>query len=491
MLKQNINKSTKIVCTIGPASDTKEMIEKMVEAGMNCMRLNFSHGTYDEHLAKMQKARDLQKNGIYIPIMLDSKGPEIRTHLMENNVIPANKGDIFHISMKEVLGIPPRNGKPGLISVSFAGLYDDVKVGDHIKYDDGKLDMVVTGKDEKDKEIICECLDSHDLSSRKGVNCVGSRLSMPFLSKKDEQDLIWGCEHDIDFVSASFVRNPQDVRDIRKVLSEHGHPEIKIISKIENVMALQCIDQIVDESDGIMVARGDLGVEIPPEEVPVIQEQLIKRCRLEGKPVITATQMLDSMTHSPVPTRAEVSDVATAITQSSDCVMLSAESASGEYPVESVEMQARIAHTMEPHLNFEQLAKDAYDSSEKNNNDAIANSIANTAKLINARLIVSFTETGNSSRRISKARPCCPILSISNNIKTVLQNGLYWGIYSQYIPTKMPDFIEEMEVLAIVYAKGLGLKPGDQILISGGTPTGAGKTNFMRIIQLPKDRDVL
>jgi pyruvate kinase len=485
MLQLNIKKNTKIVCTIGPASDTTEMIRKLVENGMACMRLNFSHGTYDEHLAKLEKARALEKEGVFIPVMLDTKGPEIRCHNMTNDAIQINKGSTVRISMKEVLGTPEK------ISVNFPNLYDDCKAGDHIKFDDGKLDLVVTGKDEKAHEIICEAQDSHVLMSKKGVNCVGSRLSMPFISDKDKQDLIWGCEHSVDFISASFVRNADDVRDIRKILTEHNHPEIKIISKIENVEALGHIQEIVDESDGIMVARGDLGVEIPPEQVPLIQKELIDLCRKQGKPVITATQMLDSMTHSPIPTRAEVSDVATAINESSDCVMLSAESASGEYPVESVQMQARIAATMEKELNFEQLAKEAYDSSEKNNNDAIANSIANTAKLINAKLIVSFTETGASSRRISKARPCCPILSISNKEKTALQNGLYWGIYSTYIPTRMPDFIEDMEVLAIVHAKELGLQPGDQVIIAGGTPTGAGKTNFMRIIQLPQNRDLL
>lgn len=484
MIKHNISKNTKIVCTIGPASESTEMLLKLVKSGMNCMRLNFSHGDYEEHLGRLNKARDLMKDGLYIAVMLDTKGPEIRCHNMQNGLIPVKKGQIIRISMKEVLGTPEK------ISVNFPGLYNDCKIGNHIKFDDGKLDLIVKEKDEKNHELVCEALDSHDLGSKKGVNCVGARLSMPFMNEKDRNDLIWGCEHNVDFISASFVSCADDVNEIRQLLKEQGHPEIKIISKIENVVALSHIKEIVDASDGIMVARGDLGVEIPPEEVPIIQSELISLCRKEGKPVITATQMLDSMCHSPVPTRAEVSDVATAINESSDCVMLSGESANGEYPVEACSMQTRIASTMEKQLDFEKLAKEAYDSSNKNNNDAIANSIANTAKLINAKLIVSFTETGNSSRRISKARPCCSILSISNREKTCLQNSLYWGIYSTYIPTKMPDFIEEMEVLAIYYAKQLGLKPGDAIILSGGTPTGAGKTNFMRIIQLPDDKNL-
>ena len=315
---------------------------------------------------------------------------------------------------------------------------------------------------------------------------------MNFISEKDRNDLKWGCENGVDIIAASFVRNANDVKEMRKVLTEYGHPEIMIISKIENGEAMDKLDEIIDASDGIMVARGDLGLEIPEEQVPIVQKRLIKRCREKGKPVITATQMLDSMCHSPIPTRAEVSDVATSIDESTDCVMLSAESASGEYPDKAVLMQTKIARTMEKELDYENLARQAYETSLKDNNDSIANAIANTAKLINAKLIVSFTETGRSSRRISKARPCCPILSISKNLTTVRQNALFWGIYSVYIPvSKMPDFIEEMEVIAIVKAKKFGLKAGDTILMSGGTPTGAGKTNFLRIIKLPEDRDVL
>lgn len=486
MLKENITKKTKIVCTIGPSSQDMPMLRKLIENGMNVMRLNFSHGAYEEHLGKLLKARELEKEGIYIPVMLDTKGPEIRCHDMENGKIDIKKGQITRISMEEVLGTPEK------ISVNFPGLYDDIKIGAHIKIDDGKLDYLVTGKDEKAHEIICEALNDHPISNHKGVNCTGVRLSMKFISDKDEQDLIWGCENGVDFISASFVRNANDVLAIRSLLAAHNHPEIKIISKIENCEAMTCLDEIVDASDAIMVARGDLGLEIPEEEVPIVQRNLIKKCRERGKPVITATQMLDSMCHSPIPTRAEVGDVSTAIFESTDCVMLSGESANGEYPAESVAMQTKIARVTEKELDYESLARQAYETSNKDNNDAIANAIANTAKLIDAKLIVSFTETGRSSRRISKARPCCPILSISNKLTTVRQNALYWGIYSTYIKSKkMPDFIEEMEVIAIVKAKALGLKPGDYILIGGGTPTGAGRTNFMRIVQLPEDRDIL
>ncbi len=486
MVSENHTKNTKIVCTIGPSSTNKEVFEQLINNGMNVVRMNFSHGSYDEHLEKLLLAREYEKQGIYLPVMLDTKGPEIRCHLMENNKIEIKKGQITRISMKEVLGTKEK------ISVNYPNLFNDIQVGNNIKIDDGKLNYKVIDKDFKNEEIICEALNNHVLSSRKGVNCLGTRLSMNFISEADRKDLIWGCENGVDFISASFVRNANDVKQIKDLCASQGHSEIKVISKIENCEAMNCLDEIIDASDAIMVARGDLGLEIPEEEVPIVQKELIRKCRAKGKPVITATQMLDSMCHSPIPTRAEVSDVATAIDESTDCVMLSGESANGEYPKESVSMQAKISKTMEKQLDYEALAKEAYDSSNKDNNDAIANAIANTAKLIDAKLIVSFTETGRSSRRISKARPCCPILSISKNITTVRQNALYWGIYSSLIKTnKMPDFIEEMEVIAIVKAKQFGLKPHDTILVSGGTPTGAGKTNFMRIITLPEDKDIL
>ena len=486
---ENINlvKKTKIVCTIGPSSQDPKILKELIKNGMAIMRLNFSHGDYEEQLGKLLKARELEKEGIYIPVMLDTKGPEIRCHDMAGGKIEIKKGQTLRISMKKVLGTPEK------ISVNFVNLYDDVEVGNHIKIDDGKLDLLVTEKDTKAKEIITEALNTHTISSKKGVNCLGAKLdSLQFISDKDKQDLIWGCENGVDFISASFVRCPKDVQDIRNILIEHGHPEIKIIAKIENYEAMGCLADIVDCSDGIMVARGDLGLEIPEERVPIVQKQLIDLCRTKGKPVITATQMLDSMMKSPIPTRAEVGDVATAITESTDCVMLSGETANGDYPIESVKMQAKIAKVMEETLDYEALAKQAYDTSNKDNNDAIANAIANTAKLIGAKLIVSFTETGRSSRRISKARPCCPILSISNCLTTVRQNAIYWGVNSVLLKSKkMPEFIEDMEVVAIIHAKKFGLKPGDLVLLSGGTPSGSGRTNFMRIITIPNDRDLL
>lgn len=480
----HIEKRTKIVCTIGPASDSAEMIRALYEEGMDVMRINFSHGTHEEQLDKIKIVRNLEKEGIYIPVCLDTKGPEIRTGYMENGILDVKKGQTLRISMKPMLG------KGNKFSCSYSGLYDDVKIGDPILCDDGNLILRVKEKDEKEKEIVVEAENDHPLKDQKGMNIPNSELSMPFISAQDESDLKFGCEHDVDAVFASFVRRPEDIRDLKAILKKYGKPDIPVFAKIENPEGVRKIEEIVKAADGIMVARGDLGDEIPPENVPLIQRRIIKLCRKLGKPVITATQMLDSMTTHPRPTRAEVSDVATAIDESSDCVMLSGESASGKYPRESVQMQKRIAMAMEKELPYENLAKEAFDSSMHTINDALANSIANTALLIGAKLIVNFSQTGKSSQRMSKARPSCPIVSITNSRKACLESAWYWGVYSHLIKTSMPDFIEEMEALALKVARDLGIPEGSPIIIAGGTPTGAGKTNFMRIVNAIAVKDV-
>lgn len=479
MMDLVIHKKTKIVCTIGPASDTPEMLKRLYDAGMNVVRLNFSHGTHEEQLKKIEIVRNFEKElGLYIPIALDTKGPEMRTGLMENGKVDVIRGQKMRISMTPVLGNKER------FSCSYAGLYDDAKIGDVLLVDDGNLELQVIGKDEERKELVVEARNNHYIKDRKGINAPLSRLSMPFISENDERDIAFGCEVDVDCIFASFVRRPEDVYDLKAVLKKHGKPDTPVFAKIENPEGVEKIEEIIEAADGIMVARGDLGDEIPPQEVPIVQRRIIKLCRKLGKPVITATQMLDSMTTHPRPTRAEVSDVATAIDEGSDCVMLSGESASGQYPVESVKMQAAIAKAMERELPYEELAREAFDTSEHTVNDAISNSIANTALLIGAKLIFNFTHLGNSTKRISKARPSCPIISITNNRTTALRGAWMWGVYSVLLKTSLPDFIEEMEVLALKIARDLGVPSGSPIIIAGGTPTGAGKTNFMRIVNV-------
>ena len=474
----NISKKTKVVCTIGPASDTYEKCKELYNAGMNVMRINFSHGSYEEHGKKLEIARELwEKDGILIPVMLDTKGPEIRTHLFEGGCASINTDDIIRISMKEVLG---NNHK---FSVTFPNLINDVKIGDRIRLDDGNLTLLITDIDKENNEIVTKALNHHVIKDRRGVNCPDTVISMPYISEKDRNDIIWGCQNEISLIAASFVRSPDDVKEIRKILIENNRPDIKIISKIENPGAVSLIDEIIEVSDGIMVARGDLGVEVPAEDVPVIQRNIILKCRRAGKPVITATQMLDSMKTNPNPTRAEVSDVATAVTEGSDAVMLSAESASGEYPVLAASMQAKIASKMEEYLPYEQLSQEAYNVSDKTNNDAIANSVANTALLIGAKLIVCLSESIETVTRISKSRPCCPILAVSNDKNLCLTSSLNWGVYPVLIPY-LPQFIEEMEVLALMKARQLGIKEGSPIILTGGTPTGSKKMNFVKIITL-------
>ncbi len=480
----NIAKKTKIVCTIGPASDSFETCLKLFEAGMNVMRINFSHGDYAEHLKKIEIAdRLFKEKGIIIPVMLDTKGPEIRTHDFENGQASIETNQKVVISMKPVLGTKEK------FSVTYAQLYDDVEVGQRIKLDDGNLTLVVKEKDEKNRELITTSLNHHVIKNKRGVNCPDTMINLPYISEKDHSDLVWGCKHNISFVAASFVRTPEDVLDIRKILIENGRKDIRIISKIENPTAVRLIDDIIKVSDGIMVARGDLGVEVPAEDVPVIQKEIIRKCRIAGKPVITATQMLDSMKSNPNPTRAEVSDVANAVLESTDSVMLSAESASGEYPVEACAMQANISSKMENYLPYEKLAQEAFETSNKNNNDAISNSVANTALLIGAKLIVCLTESEETVSRIAKSRPCCPILSVSNDLSICKTNCLIWGVYPVYIPY-LPQFIEEMEVLALLKARELKIPAGSQIILTGGTPTGTNKNNFMKIITVNEFKEV-
>lgn len=484
-MQLNISKKTKVICTIGPASDTPEMVMKLYQAGMNVMRINFSHGTYPQQEAKINIARSFEKDDIYIPVALDTKGPEIRTGMMKDGAIPVKDGQRMFITMEDRLG-----DEEGF-SVTYAGLYDDVNIGDHILIDDGNLDFEIVDKDEKLRRIIVEARNAHTLKNQKGVNCPFSRLTQPFISEKDEADLKFGCEHDVDCIFASFTRRPEDVLALKEILKKYGKPDIPVFAKIENPEAVEKIEEIVAVADGVMVARGDLGVEIPPETVPDVQRQIIMVCRKQGKPVITATQMLDSMVSHPRPTRAEVTDVATAVDEGSDCVMLSAESASGLYPVKAVEMQASIARTEENnHLDYERLAREAFHCSERTNNDAISNAIANTALLIGAKLIVNFTERGPSSWRISKSRPCCPIISITANRKVALQGAWMWGVYSVLLKTPLPSFIEEMEVLALKIARNLGIPAGSPIIMSGGMPTGAGQTNFMRILTVNEIKEI-
>lgn len=476
-MNYRIDKKTKIICTIGPSSQDKPTLKKLLATGMTCMRLNFSHGTHEEHLAKIRTLREIEKEEeLIIPICLDTKGPEIRTGKFEGGVAEFKQGETTRIFM----GVD-KLGTNKAFGVTYTNLYNDCEIGSKIRLDDGNLELIVKEKDNKTKELVCLVGNDHSCKDRRGVNCPGVHLSMPYLSEQDKSDLIFGCEEHVDLISASFVRNVQDIRDMRALLDSHGGKNILIISKIENTEAIENLDSIIRESDGIMVARGDLGVEIPAEQVPTYQRYLIQTCRKYGKPVITATQMLDSMIHNPFPTRAEVSDVSWAIDQGSDSVMLSGESANGQYPVQAVDMQTRIAKEVEKHFNYETSSHQAFETSNKNVNDAIAASVSDTAILINAKLIICFSVSGQTGIRISKTRPICPVFVVSSDYDALTHMMLYYACYP-YHTKKVPQFSEEMEVLALKIAKDYGIEEGSHIIMTGGTPVGAGKTNFMKVL---------
>ncbi len=478
-MNYRIEKKTKIVCTIGPASQDKETMRELIRNGMTCMRLNFSHGDHEEQLDKIKTLREIkEEEGIIIPICLDTKGPEIRTGKFEGGQATFKEGDTTRIRMGvEELGTAESFG------VTYTQLYDDVKVGCHIRLDDGNLELEVEEKDEEHRELVCKVLNTHTCKDRRGVNCPDIHLTMDYLSEQDRSDLIFGCENHVDLCAASFVRNVHDIEEIRELFHEHGGDNIMIISKIENTEAIENLDSIIEASDGIMVARGDLGIEIPAEEVPVYQERMIQTCRKYGKPVITATQMLDSMIHNPYPTRAEVSDVAWSIDMGTDAVMLSGESANGEYPVECVAMQAKIARTMEEHFDYQKASRLALESSNKTTSDAIAGAVADTALLVDAKLIVCFSISGRTAVRISKTRPVCPVIVVSSDTDALAHSMLYYANYP-YQVKKVPEFLEEMEVLALKIAKDYGIPSGSKIILTGGTPVGAGKTNFLKVLSL-------
>lgn len=465
-------KKTKIVATIGPASSTKEVLQRMAEEGMNVARLNFSHGDYASHLEKITMLKELISEGYNIALMLDTKGPEIRTGDFEGGEATFHQNDIVEIIMEPILGNKTR------FCVSYYGLFDDLSIGDTIRVDDGKLAFIIIEKNSDQRSFICRALNTSTVKNRRNVVAPFARLSLPFISEKDRSDIEFGCEHDVDFIALSFTRRAQDVLDVRRILQAHNKEDIRLIAKIENQEGVTNIKEILEVVDGVMVARGDLGVELPPEEVPVVQKMLIRECRRLGKVVIVATQMLESMQHNPKPTRAEVSDVANAIFDSTDAVMLSGETAVGEYPIEAVKMQSVISRRMEEILDYRKLVDECY-LHPHSTNDAIAFSVANTALLLSAKLIVAFSMTGGTSRRMSYYRPSCPIVSVTKDPSVIRRLCLNWGVYAYHNPqhmTTMHDFEKKAQEIAKYYR----LKPRDRIILTGGD--GEGNTNFMKII---------
>lgn len=469
-------RKTKIVCTIGPASESVEMLEKLINAGMNVARLNFSHGDHQEHGARIRNIREAAaKLGKSVAILLDTKGPEIRTHKMQNGEIHLQAGSRLFISMEEVVGTQEK------ISVTHKGLIDDVQIGSNILLDDGLIALEVTNIDKQQQLIETKVLNGGILKDKKGVNVPGVSVNLPGITEKDANDILFGIEQGIDFIAASFVRRASDVLEIRQLLEAHHAGHIQIIPKIENQEGVDNIDQILEVSDGLMVARGDLGVEIPAEDVPLVQKELIRKCNKLGKPVITATQMLDSMQRNPRPTRAEASDVANAIFDGTDAIMLSGETAAGNYPVEAVETMHKIASRVEQALDYRQILSKQTKSAVSTITDAIGQSVAYTAMNLDVSAIITPTVSGYTAKMISKYRPKAPIIAVTANDHVCRKLALTWGVY----PTKGEIATTTDEMLDIAVRESLNtgiINHGNKVIITAGVPVGeTGSTNLMKV----------
>ncbi|OLN22671.1 pyruvate kinase [Domibacillus antri] len=468
---------TKIVCTIGPASENIETLQSLMEAGMNVARLNFSHGSHEEHGARIQNIRQAAKNtGKTVAILLDTKGPEIRTHDMENGSIELISGTDTIISMTEVLGTPEK------FSITYPGLIDDVEPGSSILLDDGLIALLVTGTDHEKGEIAVRVLNSGTLKNKKGVNVPGVSVKLPGITEKDAADIRFGIEQDVDFIAASFVRRTSDVLEIRELLEKHNATHIQIIPKIENQEGVDNIDDILEVSDGLMVARGDLGVEIPAEEVPIVQKKLIKKCNFLGKPVITATQMLDSMQRNPRPTRAEASDVANAIFDGTDAIMLSGETAAGSYPLEAVRTMHNIAVRAEAELQMRDIPpRRRNNTGRMTMTDAIGQSVAKTAEALEVHAIIAPTSSGHTARMISRYRSKASIFAVTDSERVSRSLSLVWGVFP-VIGLRVSSTDEMLDNAIIRCLDEELIHHGDLVVITAGVPVGeSGTTNLMKI----------
>lgn len=467
-------RKTKIICTLGPATDDDNVLEALIREGMNVARMNFSHGTHEQHAERIRKVREFSKREKKpVAILLDTKGPEIRTGDLKEGKVFLKSGELFTLYAEECLG-----DEKG-VSITFPELYKDVEVGSHILIDDGLIAMQV--QEIKDKDIICKIQNDGWVSSHKGINIPGVHLNMPYMSKKDKSDILFGIEHKVDFIAASFVRTSEDVKEIRAFLDANGGEGIFIIAKIENMEGVKNIDAIIKHSEGVMVARGDMGVELPAEEVPVIQKVIIRKVYEKGKHVVTATQMLDSMMKNPRPTRAEVTDVANAVYDGTSAIMLSGETAAGKYPVEALRMMVRIAERTENDINYKHRFEYFAQKSTNDVTGAISHATCTTSYDLNAKAIVTVTKSGRSARMVAKYRPDCMIISGTTEEKVYRQLALSWGVIPILIEEK--NHIFELFDHAIDVAKQKKLvERGDVIVLTAGVPLGvSGNTNMMKV----------
>lgn len=468
-------KKTKIVCTIGPATDDDKILREMMLAGMNVARFNFSHGDYDIHKKRFEQVTRLRKElGIPVATMLDTKGPEIRLgKFVDNKPVEIYDGDSFILTTEDVPCTAER------ASITFKGLPADVSVGTRILINDGVIEL----KAEKitATDIVCKVISGGTLSNNKGVNVPGVELSMPYLSERDMSDLEFGSKLGFDFIAASFVRSSADINYLKKFTKSLGWSTPRIIAKIENMDGVNNIDEIIDASDGIMVARGDMGVEIPFEQIPAIQKAIIEKGYLAGKQVITATQMLESMITNPRPTRAEITDVANAIYDGTSAIMLSGETAAGKHPVEAVSTMALIAETTEKDINYISRLSKRPISMVKNRTNAISHAAVTTAHDIGAKAVITVTKSGSTARNLSKFRPSCMIIGCTPSETVLRQMSMSWGVYPVLMDEK--ENTDELFYCAVKAAEAAGyISKGDVVVLTAGIPLGvAGTTNMLKV----------
>ncbi len=465
-------RKTKIVCTIGPASSSEDVLTKMCLAGMNVARLNFSHGTHEEHKAKIDMIKKVrEKLDLPIAIMLDTKGPEYRIRTFKNGKIYLNEGDKFTFTTRQI------EGDETIVSVSYNGLAGEMSPGDKILLNNGLMVFTVDSVDGTD--ILCTVEVGGELSDRKSMSFPDKVLKQVYLSEQDKSDILFGAENDVDFIACSFVSNAQDLRDVKEFLQENGVSGIDLIAKIENRAGVDNIREICAECEGIMIGRGDMGVEIPFEELPGIQKHLITQCRMWGKRVITATEMLESMIHNARPTRAEISDVANAVYDGTSAIMLSGETAAGKYPVLTVETMSRIACETERRIHYKKRFMNA-EFHIRNIVDAISHATCGMAIDIDAQAIAVCSLSGMTVRMVSRFRPPMNILGLTTNIKTWRKLALSWGV----LPALCEEFTST-DVLFYTAAKvakdKMGLNPGDRIVITGGAAGSSGRTNLIKV----------
>ncbi|MCI8400121.1 MAG: pyruvate kinase [Oscillibacter sp.] len=466
-------RKTKIICTLGPAVDTPEMIQALLSGGMNAARFNFSHGSHPEHLERLNRLKAVRDSmGCPVATILDTKGPEIRIKTFEEKSITLETGDTFTLTGEDIVGNQSK------VAVTYPKLGEELEAGQVILIDDGLVAIRV--EQIKGLDIICTVENGGTLSANKSINIPGVHISLPALTEKDIADIRFGVENDFDFIAASFVRRAADVEAVRQVLHECGGDDVKIIAKIENQEGVDNIDDILAAADGIMVARGDLGVEIPASRVPVLQKQMIRKGLQVGKPVITATQMLDSMMRNPRPTRAEVSDVANAVFDGTSCVMLSGETAGGKYPVEALTAMVEIIKEAEGSINFWRQFQKRQATAASNIHDAVTHACCLTAKDLNATAIIAATNSGRTARSICRFRPACPIAALTMHEKVRRQLSICWGVVP-FLTGEVTSTDRIFSLSADVAAKEGLVQNGDTVVITAGVPLGrSGSTNLIK-----------